>query len=322
MKRWIALAVTLFMAGCLSENAGPTRPTEERPSLATAYGSEVLHPDGNSTYGTWWRIVPSGECGGSACCYQPCPDSWDTLDEDLVDAWNEPRYIAALANGAVHQLTFDNSSGPSNLTVTDIDFDFGRLSFDPSYYPIQSLNITAYANGSSIGTDTYTCYQGSACDSSDVTWTSSFSGLSLSQSDLNTLELKLEATGVWPGGAFVSVYHVEADVSYSYPEAPVISNAEIYTQVPCNTAYVRFQVDSAGTTGKVKYGASNCTSSSVNTTVDGTWHYASFDASSLPTKFYWQVEATYQGETASSSCAQVKKNKYGISGCPPPPWWP
>jgi hypothetical protein len=323
MKKWIAFVAALTMAGCLAEHRGPTAPETEGPFRATSYDSEILHPDGNSIYGTWWRIVPSGECGGSACCYQPCDTSWDTLDEDLADAWSENRYIATLANGAVHQLTFESSSGPSDLTVSDIDFEFGRIGFDPSYHPyIQTLTITAYADGNSLGTDYISCFQGAPCDSADTTWTSSFTGLSLSQSDLNTLELKLEATGIWPGGAFMEVHHVEAHVSYGYPEAPVLSNLEIYTQVPCNTAYVRFQVDSSGTTGKVNYGATNCSSSSVNTTVVGDWHYASFDVSGLPTKFYWQAEATYQGETTAGSCNLVKKNATGIYGCPAPTWWP
>jgi hypothetical protein len=81
-------------------------------------------------------------------------------------------------------------------------------------------------------------------------------------------------------------------------------------------------VDSSGTTGKVRYGASNCSSSFVNTAVVGAWHYASFDVSGLPTKFYWQVEASYQGQTTTGTCTTVKKTQYGIEECPPPAWWP
>lgn len=327
MRKLIVLLLLPLFVGCFAEEPiGPSDPGGPRATtLATQYGAETLHPDGNPFWGHWWKFITWTECQQTqGCCFQPCEDSWTTVDEPLAQAYNEYRYIGAAFAGARHRLSFANPTGPADMNVSRLDLKFGRLGFNPDLYPYsQTLVIVALVNGDTLGLDSYQCYQWDECDQTDPTWTVTFNNLALTRNDLNTLELDLIAYGALrPDVAWLDVHHVEAEISYSYPMPPVILSKEIYTQVPCPDAYVRFTVDSGGTTGKVRYGATNCGTYFVNTTVIGNTHYASFDVSGLPTKFYWQVEATYQGKTTTGACSAVKKFQYAIEECPPPPWWP
>lgn len=328
MKKPIALCALLLFAGCVTEE--PSRPAGDiapagigGTTLDTQNGSEVLHPDGNPTWNQWWKFIPYSECGGG-CCFEPCADSWTTVDEDLEDVDNEIAYIGAASSGATHRLSFADATGNANMTISQIDVVFGRIGFNPDLHPwSQTLTVTPRINGSGIGSDDFQCYQSAECDLEDVTWTATFDNLSLTRAQINTLELDLVATGALrPDIAWLDVHHVEVVLTYTYPVAPVIVSKEISTQIACPTAYVQFTVDSGGTTGKVKYGSTGCSTSEVNTTVIGSTHYASFDVSGLPTKFYWAVEATYQGQTTTGTCVSVKKAQYALEECPPPGWWP
>lgn len=333
------LAVAITAYGCNSDSpvqtqdrVDPSIGDEEAIPSVHVVDTVTLRPNGDATPSSNWCVTdpPSIFCSGG-------DPRWSAVDEPCEDVLTDDAFIESTNYGQYHQFTFQDLPGsvPANATITQIVFKLCGITHDiPTSGPeiTQSLYLSYFIDEEEQACDEFSCphwdcVRNAGCDSvawnerDENHWELPFEDLEFSVSDLASLEMGLESGGALnPSNGFMQVWQLEAEVTYEYDL--LITSSEIYAFVPCATAYVRFTVNQSGTTGKVRYGSSNCSSSYVNTTVVGSTHYASFDVSGFGTKFYWQPEVTLGSDTHAGSCAEKKKVSPGLEGCPPPGWWP
>ncbi len=111
------------------------------------------------------------------------------------------------------------------------------------------------------------------------------------------------------------VYDGEA---YCPDEQEILSKDIYFLGGSCTMVYVKFVTKGTHATGIVRWGINGCTNT-VNTTVIGDTHYASFDVGNVRA-FYWQVESSFCENMDSTNCKKEYRPKYGVFGCPGPTW--
>lgn len=171
-------------------------------------GTQILVPDSDSTPLEWEGID-----------INRVPDAgphWSKIDEDVDSPIVDAIRVAKVAGlGKKDRLGFTNFQGASNAIITSLTF---RIAHDTvnGVGGAPNVKLTYYIGG--VEQDNVVFLVG--IEPSPVSATP-FTGLALTATQINTLQVELESTGTFVKETFVEILALEASIAFTQAEKDI-----------------------------------------------------------------------------------------------------
>jgi len=279
----ILILTTLCLYGCsVTEPDSVKNQVEQTTRISEkAASSAVLVPDWDASNNAWIGF-PS-----------PVDSLYRYVDEGVA---NQPNieFIYTFFNASVIQFELSDISSVPDIDVSSIDVS-ALVHLGQANAIYVRLIMSLYVNDVLVGTEDIQCDGSGGCG--ETTWDVTFDGLCYDEDDINTMEIKFEASGAhWDtGNSSAQIDAVDVTVNYDDVCDPDIqnlvvdrtgNNIDVEWDTPCEA------------TSKIIWGYSSGSLTNSTTGSADTDHSLDFDVAGNEGCVYFKVIST--GTTCSA----------------------